>query len=188
MLKAGPAIVIEVSMVGLSACQTLSEPESFPTQRALVGMEEKDILACAGPPLRRVTQGEETVLLYGQRANTLDRAFDGSKRSVSDIRHGCEADITAQAGKVTDMRYRPFLQKAAGPRSSRGHCSPAYAGSHGCPSSAVVCYGGWIKPWRNVQRVSSDPSARAYGRRAEALAKVDMLRRVTPKKQVGPRL
>src|SRR5574341_2364050 len=28
--------------------------------------------------------------------------------------------------------------------------SPAYAGSHGCPSSAVVCYGGWIKPWRNA--------------------------------------
>jgi hypothetical protein len=28
--------------------------------------------------------------------------------------------------------------------------SPAYAGSHGCPSSAVVCYGGRIKPWRNA--------------------------------------
>jgi choline dehydrogenase-like flavoprotein len=27
---------------------------------------------------------------------------------------------------------------------------PAYAGSHGCPSSTVVCYGGWIKPWRNA--------------------------------------
>ena len=53
--------------------------------------------------------------------------------------------------------------------------SPAYAGSHGCSSSAVVCYGGWIKPWRNAQRVFSDPSARAYGRRAEALAKEDML-------------
>jgi hypothetical protein len=25
--------------------------------------------------------------------------------------------------------------------------SPAYAGSNGCPSSAVVCDGGWIKPW-----------------------------------------
>ncbi len=32
-----------------------------------------------------------------------------------------------------------------------------------------------MKPWRNAQRVSSDPSARAYGRRAEALAKEDML-------------
>ncbi len=28
--------------------------------------------------------------------------------------------------------------------------SPAYAGSHGCPSSAVVCHGGWIKPRRNA--------------------------------------
>jgi hypothetical protein len=34
-----------------------------------------------------------------------------------------------------------------------------------------------VKPWRNAQRVSS-----------EALAKEDMLRRVTPKKQEGPRL
>ncbi len=28
-----------------------------------------------------------------------------------------------------------------------------------------------LQLWRNAQRVSSDPSARAYGRRAEALAK-----------------
>jgi hypothetical protein len=36
--------------------------------------------------------------------------------------------------------------------------------------------------------VSSDPSARAYGRRAEALAKEDMLRWVPPKAPEGPRL
>jgi hypothetical protein len=29
--------------------------------------------------------------------------------------------------------------------------------------------------WRNALRVHSDPSARAYGRRAEALVKEDML-------------
>jgi hypothetical protein len=57
------------------------------------------------------------------------------------------------------------------------------------------------KLWRNAQRVSSDPSARAYGRRAEALAKEDMLpasvakatsavwaRRVSPKILEGARL
>jgi hypothetical protein len=106
--KAGLLIVIWVSMVGLSACRTSPEAESFSTQQALLGMEEQDILACAGPPLRRVTRGEETVLLYVQRADTLDRTFAGSKGSVSDIRHGCEADITVQAGKVTNVRYRPF--------------------------------------------------------------------------------
>jgi hypothetical protein len=106
--KAGLVIVAWVSMVGLSACLTPPEPESFSTQQALLGMEEKDILACAGPPLRRVTQGEETVLLYVQRADTLDRTFAGSKGSISDIRHGCEADIIVKAGKVTNVRYRPF--------------------------------------------------------------------------------
>ena len=30
--------------------------------------------------------------------------------------------------------------------------APAYAGSHGCPSSAVACYGGWIKPWGSTAR------------------------------------
>jgi hypothetical protein len=30
--------------------------------------------------------------------------------------------------------------------------SPAYAGSHGCPSSAVVCDGGWIKPWGSTNQ------------------------------------
>ena len=45
-----------------------------------------------------------------------------------------------------------------------------------------------VKLWRNVQWVSSDPSARAYGRRAEALAKENALRRVPPRTQKGPRL
>ena len=36
--------------------------------------------------------------------------------------------------------------------------------------------------------MSSDPSARTYGRRAEALAKEDMLRRVLLKTLEGPRL
>ncbi len=47
----------------------------------------------------------------------------------------------------------------------------------GCPSSAVVCYGGWIKSWRSTQRVSS-----------EALAKEGMLRRVSPKTSERPQL
>ena len=108
MKEAGLFVVAWVCMIGLSACETLPAPEFLPTQQSLVGMAETDFLACAGPPLRRVTQGEETVLLYVQRADTFDRTFAGSKGSVSDIRHGCEADITVQAGKVTNVRYRPF--------------------------------------------------------------------------------
>jgi len=68
---------------------------------------------------------------------------------------------------------RVLLLKKEGPAGIL--VSLAYAGSHDCPFSAVVCYGGWIKPWRNAQRVSSDSSARTYGRRAEALAKEDVL-------------
>ena len=40
------------------------------------------------------------------------------------------------------------------------YISPAYAGSHSCPSSAVVRYGEWIKLWRNAQRVSSESLAK----------------------------
>jgi choline dehydrogenase-like flavoprotein len=35
----------------------------------------------------------------------------------------------------------------------------AYAGSHGCPSSAVVCYGGWIKPWGSTFTFDVTPKA-----------------------------
>ncbi len=31
--------------------------------------------------------------------------------------------------------------------NGRARISPAYAGSHGCQSFAVVCDGVWIKPW-----------------------------------------
>ncbi|MBX3347301.1 MAG: hypothetical protein KF747_01030 [Nitrospira sp.] len=41
---------------------------------------------------------------------------------------------------------------------------------------------------RITQWASSDPSARAHGRRAEALAEEDPLRLVPPKPQEGPRL
>ena len=41
---------------------------------------------------------------------------------------------------------------------------------------------------RNTQGASSDQSARAYGRRAEASAKEDPLHRVPPKTLEGPRL
>ncbi len=38
--------------------------------------------------------------------------------------------------------------------------SPAYAGSDGSPPSALVCYGGWIKPWRNADGCPPKPSQR----------------------------
>ena len=38
-------------------------------------------------------------------------------------------------------------------RAPRG--SPAYVGSQGCPSSAVVCYGGWGKPWGSTLLAAS---------------------------------
>jgi hypothetical protein len=100
-------------MVGLSACQTFPPLQPLPTQQALVGMAEADVLACAGPPLRRVTQGEDTFLLYVQHAGALDRTFAGSKGSISDIQHGCEANITVQAGKVTNVQYHPFPEGSA---------------------------------------------------------------------------
>ncbi len=50
-------------------------------------------------------------------------------------------------------------------RSRRGHTSggpPKTRRVHGCPSSAVVCYGGWIKPWGSLlQSFSIDSAGRA---------------------------
>jgi hypothetical protein len=96
------------SLLGLSACQSLPTSEPYQGEKVLVGMAEEKLLACAGPPLRRVTQGEATFFLYVNHAGPLDRTFPGSKGSISDIRHGCEASITVQEGKVATVQYRPF--------------------------------------------------------------------------------
>jgi hypothetical protein len=53
-------------------------------------------------------QGEATFFLDVNRAGPLDRTFAGSNGSISDIRHGCEASITVQEGKVATVQYRPF--------------------------------------------------------------------------------
>ena len=71
-------------------------------------MPEEELLACAGPPLRRVTQDEAMFLLDVNHAGALDRTCAESKGNISDIRHGCEANITVQAGTVTPAHYRPF--------------------------------------------------------------------------------
>lgn len=102
------AVSVLGSILWLSACQSGPTSETYQGEKVLVGMPEEKLLACAGPPLRRVTQGQATVLHYINHADALDRTFAGSKGSISDIRHGCEASITVEAGKVTTVQYRPF--------------------------------------------------------------------------------
>ena len=48
------------SILGLSACQSVPTSEPLQGEKVLVGMSEEKLLTCAGPPLRRVTQGEAT--------------------------------------------------------------------------------------------------------------------------------
>jgi hypothetical protein len=94
MNRAGLIVAAGVSLVGLSACHPPPPPEPVVTQRAVVEMAEADFLACAGPPPQRVTYGGERVFLCVQHAGARDRTCVGSKGIISDVRHGCEADIT----------------------------------------------------------------------------------------------
>jgi hypothetical protein len=101
------AVSASGSMLGLSAWQSVPTSEPLQGEKVLVGMPEEKLLSCAGPPLRRVTQGEATFFLYVNHAGPLDRTFAESKGSISDIRHGCEGNLTVQAGKVASVQYRP---------------------------------------------------------------------------------
>jgi len=64
MNRAGLIGAAWVSMVGVSACHPPPPPEPVVTQQVVVGMEGADFLGCAGSPLQRVKQGEETVFRY----------------------------------------------------------------------------------------------------------------------------
>ena len=113
MQHAGRLLAV-MSLVWLSACAATSPDGSFPAQRALIGMTEQEILACAGKPKTRSSSGEETVLSYRRAAPVFEESFAGSRGSVPCPRHGCEAVIVLKDGRVAEARYHPSPPSVGG--------------------------------------------------------------------------
>ena len=59
------------------------------------------------------------------------------------------------SNKAYRSHYTQVCENPASSTPKQFRMSPTYAGSHSCPSSAVVCYGGWIKPWGSTEDIET---------------------------------
>jgi hypothetical protein len=105
-----------VLAMGLWAgCATPAGPDgSFPSQRALIGKTESEVLACAGEPRTRSATGEEVRLTYRRTAPVFEESFASSKTSMPCPRHACEAVVVLKGDRVTEVQYHPTPQSLGG--------------------------------------------------------------------------
>ena len=75
--------------------------------RALIGLTEERLRACAGTPLREVSQPASTMLLYYREGAMFEESFGGGKGSKPGYHHGCWATILTEKGRVTGVEFRP---------------------------------------------------------------------------------
>ena len=108
--------ILAVAAMGLSSgCATPAGPDgSFPSQKALIGKTESEVLACAGEPKRKSVTGEEVRLTYRRTAPMFEESFASSKASVPCPRHACEAVVVLKGGRVTEVPYYPVPQSLGG--------------------------------------------------------------------------
>jgi len=103
------SLLTVVSCLGVSGCTTTpTEPRApSPTQQALVGKTQKELMSCAGIPPEARTVGEVTELKYYKEASQFEESFPGSKSSVARAHHGCWATLRLTNEVVTEVQYRP---------------------------------------------------------------------------------
>jgi hypothetical protein len=104
-LRSGALLVL----AALGACAEKPEVDQIAQQR-MIGLPARRILACLGPPARRIPIGATRILVYpGARAvvdgglfspgvNGLASGFTGGDRS-------CEVDVVLTNGAVTQVYY-----------------------------------------------------------------------------------
>lgn len=95
-------------MSSLVSCATSEQLASNFGTRVLAGKSEADVIACAGSPTKRVVQGERVAMVYRNEPSVLERSFSMAKGSLTCPRHGCEALVMLQDGRVADVEYHPF--------------------------------------------------------------------------------
>lgn len=92
--------------VVLGGCATTDVTDGYPNQRALLKKTRAQLLACAGPPLREITQDGATILTYYRHAPTLERSTVASKGSVPVPHYACWATVLLEGDTVADVRYQ----------------------------------------------------------------------------------
>jgi hypothetical protein len=75
--------------------------------RALIGLTEERLHACAGTPLRVVAQPASTLMVYYREAAMFEESLISGKGSKPGSHHGCWATILTENGRVTGVEFRP---------------------------------------------------------------------------------
>ena len=63
-------------------------------QQALFSKTKQELFACAGVPVSKKTQGDQTVVIYSKEASPLEESFPGSKSSFAKVHYGCQATLS----------------------------------------------------------------------------------------------
>jgi hypothetical protein len=103
IVGAGLALCCLTSLVG---CVTPAEVRHYPNQDKMVGKSKAALLACAGPPLKEISDKELTVLRYYKEAPILEESRPFGKGSTAAIHHGCWATVVIENDRVAEVRYR----------------------------------------------------------------------------------
>ncbi len=81
--------------------------------QALIGLTQERLQACAGDPLRKVSQPASTMLVYYREAAMFEESYGGGKGSKPGYHHGCWATILVEEGRVTGVEFSPVLDPDA---------------------------------------------------------------------------
>jgi len=96
-----------IGLIALVGCAEVTPKgtDSYPAQRALIGITKQALLACAGPPIVERVKSDHVQLVYYREASQLEESFGGSKSSFAKVHHGCRATIVLQEDRVSEVRY-----------------------------------------------------------------------------------
>lgn len=101
----GAALAL-LCFMGLVGCATPAEVGRYPNQDKMVGKSKAALLACAGTPLKEISDKELTLLRYYKEAPMLEESRPFGKGSAATIHHGCWATVVIENDRVAEVRYR----------------------------------------------------------------------------------
>ena len=92
--------------LALTSCLTPAHVGVYPHQQRVMGQSKPIILACAGTPIRELTERGLTALLYYREAPVFETSRPIAKGSFATSRHGCWATVILTEDRVVDVQYR----------------------------------------------------------------------------------
>jgi hypothetical protein len=100
------AVFIVYTAVWLIGCAVPQPIEPNSTEHALLGKSRKELVACAGNPLRETKTVDGIVLSYYKEAPMLEVSSPFLKGSRAGAHHGCWAHLLMGEDRVVGVEYR----------------------------------------------------------------------------------